>query len=111
MIRVPAHREPTHPGEMLIEEFLIPMGITQKDLADAIHVPCQRINEIINKKRGITPSTALRLAKFFGLSEDFWMNTQQRCDLYKAKKIEEKDLTNIKPFSQHRDPKKIQPSN
>lgn len=99
MIRVPTHREPTHPGEMLIEEFLGPMGITQKDLADSIHVPYQRINEIINKKRGITASTALRLAKFFGVSEDFWMNLQLRCDLYKAKQTEEKTLKDIKPYS------------
>lgn len=99
MVRVPTHREPTHPGEMLIQEFLIPMGITQKDLADSINVPYQRINEIINKKRGITPSTALRLAKFFGLSEDFWMNIQLRCDLYKTKKSEERDLQSITPFS------------
>ncbi len=98
MVRVPTHREPTHPGEMLIEEFLVPMGISQKDLADSIHVPYQRINEIINKKRGITPSTALRLAKFFGLSEDFWMNIQLRCDLYATKKAEEKDLKSITPF-------------
>ena len=60
MIRIPTHREPTHPGEMLREEFLIPMAISQKKLADAIHVPYQRINELINQKRGITPSTALR---------------------------------------------------
>jgi addiction module HigA family antidote len=108
MVRVPTHREPTHPGEMLIEEFLIPMGITQKDLADSIHVPYQRINEIINKKRGITPSTALRLAKFFGLSEDFWMNIQQRCDLYKVRMTEETDLKTIKPFknNKYRNPKK-----
>ncbi len=99
MIRVPTHREPTHPGEMLIEEFLGPMGITQKDLADSIQVPYQRINEIINKKRGITPSTALRLAKFFDMTEDFWMNVQLRCDLYKAKQNEEKTLKSIKPFS------------
>jgi len=98
MVRVPTHREPTHPGEMLIEDFLVPMGISQKDLADSIHVPYQRINEIINKKRGITPSTALRLAKFFGLSEDFWMNIQLRCDLYATKKAEEKDLKSITPF-------------
>ena len=65
MVRIPTHREPTHPGEMLLEEFLAPMGITQRELADSIHVPYQRINEIINKRRGITPSTALRLAKFF----------------------------------------------
>jgi addiction module HigA family antidote len=64
MVRVPTNREPTHPGEMLIEEFLVPMNISQRELADSIHVPYQRINEIINKRRGITPSTALRLAKF-----------------------------------------------
>ncbi|MCI5211338.1 MAG: addiction module antidote protein, HigA family, partial [Candidatus Electrothrix sp. ATG2] len=64
MIRIPTHRTPTHPGEMLLEEFLRPMEITQRDLADAIHVPYQRINQIVNGERGITPSTALRLAKF-----------------------------------------------
>lgn len=98
MVRVPTHREPTHPGEMLIEEFLTPMGITQKELANSIHVPYQRINEIINKKRGITPSTALRLAKFFGMSEDFWMNIQLRWDLSKAKRAEEEELKTIRPF-------------
>lgn len=59
MIRIPTHRAPTHPGEMLLEEFLKPMGLTQRELADAIHVPYQRINEIINGRRGITLSTAL----------------------------------------------------
>ncbi len=59
MVRIPTNREPTHPGEMLLEEFLEPMGITQRQLADAIHVPYQRVNELVNKKRGITPSTAL----------------------------------------------------
>ncbi|MEO0887936.1 MAG: HigA family addiction module antitoxin, partial [Cyanobacteria bacterium J06648_10] len=61
MIRMPTHRSPTHPGEMLLEEFLIPMSITQRTLADAIQVPYQRIDEIVNGRRGITPSTALRL--------------------------------------------------
>lgn len=98
MVRIPTHRAPTHPGEMLIEEFLIPMGITQKELAKSIHVPYQRINEIINKKRGITPSTALRLAKFLGMSEDFWMNLQLRWDLYGAKQAEAKELKSIRPF-------------
>lgn len=98
MIRIPTNREPTHPGEMLLEDFLIPMGITQKELAKAIHVPYQRVNEIINKKRGITPSTALRLAKFFGVSEEFWINLQLRCDLYKAKQIESKELKTIRPI-------------
>lgn len=98
MVRVPTHREPTHPGEMLIEEFLSPMGITQKELAISIHVPYQRINEIINGKRGVTPSTSLRLAKFFGMSEDFWMNIQLRWDLYKTRQSEEKELKTIKTF-------------
>ncbi|MFQ5672389.1 MAG: HigA family addiction module antitoxin [Nitrospinales bacterium] len=98
MVRVPTHREPTHPGEMLLEEFLVPMGITQRELSDEIHVPYQRVNEIVNKRRGITPSTALRLAKFFGVSEDFWMSLQLRWDLYKAKRVETRELKTIKTF-------------
>ena len=98
MVRIPTHREPIHPGEMLLEEFLKPMGITQRQLSDAIKVPYQRINEIINGKRGITPSTALRLAKYFGTSEDFWLNLQLRCDLYKAIKKEKEILKGIKPL-------------
>jgi addiction module HigA family antidote len=99
MVRIPKFRKPTHPGEMLLEEFLIPMSITQRELSVAIHVPYQRINEIINGKRGITPSTALRLAKFFGMSEDFWMNLQLRWELYHSKRAEEKELKSIKPYS------------
>ncbi|MHB1403861.1 MAG: HigA family addiction module antitoxin [Thiobacillus sp.] len=98
MVRIPTHREPTHPGEMLLEEFLEPMGITQRELATAIHVPYQRVNEIVNKRRGITPSTALRLAKFFGMTEDFWMNLQLRWDLYKARQNEAKELGSIRPL-------------
>ena len=98
MVRVPTHREPTHPGEMLIEEFLTPMGLTQRELANSIHVPYQRINEIINKRRGITPSTALRLGKFFGNTPGFWMNLQLRWDLYKAQQVEAQQLENIEPY-------------
>ena len=87
-MRIPTHREPTHAGEMLKHEFLVPMHITQKQLADAIHVPYQRVNELINKKRGMTPSTALRLAKFFGTSVDFWLNIQIRWDVFKAQQSE-----------------------
>ena len=97
MIRIPTHRAPTHPGEMLLEEFLTPLAITQRQLADAIHVPYQRINEIINGRRGVTPSTALRLALFFGNSAEFWMNLQQRRDLYHTRKTEDKILKLIKP--------------
>ena len=75
MVRIPTHRQPTHPGEMLLEEFLTPMGITQQELANAIHVPYQRIKEIVRGRRGVTPSTALRLAKFFGVSADFWLKS------------------------------------
>ena len=101
MIRIPTHRTPTHPGEMLLEEFLKPMGITQRELANAINVPYQRVNEIINGKRGITPSTALRLARVFRVSADFWMNIQLRWDLYFAKKSESHALKSIKPLSIH----------
>jgi len=73
MVRIPTHRAPTHPGEMLLEEFLKPMNITQRELADLVQVPYQRINETINGKRGITPSTAVRLAKAFEMSEAFWL--------------------------------------
>ncbi len=100
MIRIPTNREPTHPGEMLREEFLIPMNISQRDLADAIHVPYQRVNELVNKKRGITPSTALRLAKFFGMSADFWLNMQMRWELFKAKNAEEGELNSIQDYQQ-----------
>ena len=99
-MRIPTNREPTHPGEMLREEFLLPMKITQRELADAIHVPYQRINELVNKKRGVTPSTALRLSKFFGVSPDFWLNLQMRSELFKAQNVEQKDLESIQDYQQ-----------
>lgn len=98
MIRVPTHRTPTHPGEMLLEEFLIPMGLTQQDLANAIRVPYQRVNELINGRRGMTTSTALRLEKFFGMSASFWLNLQLRWDLYFAQEKEKQDLEMIEPY-------------
>ena len=98
MTRIPTNREPTHPGEMLVEEFLAPMNITQRDLAKAIHVPYQRVNELVNRKRGVSPSTALRLARFFGVSPDFWLNLQTRWDLYKAQEKEHAELDAIEDF-------------
>jgi len=98
MIRVPTHRAPTHPGEMLLEEFLIPMGLTQQDLANAIRVPYQRVNELINGRRGMTPSTALRLERFFGMSASFWLNLQLRWDLYFAQEKEKNELDVIEPY-------------
>jgi len=95
MIRVPTDREPTHPGEMLLAEFLEPLGLTQRDLANAIHVPYQRVNELINRRRGVTPGTALRLAKYFGNSPDFWMLLQFRWDLWRAMRTEAEVLEPI----------------
>ncbi len=97
-MRVPKHREPTHPGTMLLEEFLLPMQLTQRELAEAIHVPYQRVNELVNRKRGVTPSTALRLARYFGMSPDFWMNLQLRWELYRARELEGGELTRIEPL-------------
>jgi addiction module HigA family antidote len=99
MVRIPSHRPPTHPGEMLLEEFLNPLNLTQRQLADGIDVPFQRINEIVNARRGVSPSTALRLAKFFNMSPDFWLNLQQRWDLYHAQLHEAQALDNIKPHA------------
>jgi len=96
MVRIPTNRAPTHPGEMLLEEFLIPMSLTQRELADGIRVPYQRVNELINGRRGLTPATALRLAKFFGTSADLWMNLQLRWDLFHAQAAEAADLSQIK---------------
>lgn len=98
MIRVPTDRTPTHPGEMLVEEFLKPMDLTQRELAEAIHVPYQRVNEIVNGKRGMTPSTALRLEKYLGMSASFWLNLQLRWDLYFAQRAEADELAAITPY-------------
>jgi addiction module HigA family antidote len=76
---------PIHPGEILWEEFLKPMGISQYRLARDISVPARRINEIIHGKRGISADTALRLSSYFGLSERFWINLQARYDLEREK--------------------------
>ena len=82
---------------MLLKEFLKPLGITQRELADRIHVPYQRVNELVNKRRGITPSTALRLGLAFGNSPSFWMNLQLRWDLFRAQQTEAAELQSIRP--------------
>ena len=76
---------PIHPGEILAEEFLKPLGISQYRLANDLSVPPRRINEIILGKRSVTPDTALRLSRYFGLSEQFWINLQMRYDLENEK--------------------------
>ena len=82
---------------MLREEFLVPLGLTQRDLADAIHVPYQRVNELVRGKRGVTPSTAMRLSKFLGTSVGFWMNMQLRWELYHAQRAEAEQIEDIRP--------------
>jgi addiction module HigA family antidote len=87
---------------MLLEEFLKPLGLTQRELADAIDVPFQRINEIVNQRRGVTPSTAVRLGQFFGMSSEFWMNLQTGWDLYHAQKSDAAVLKRIRPYQKSR---------
>ncbi len=86
-----------HPGEILREEFLRPMKISVYRLAKEIHVPAPRVNDIVLEKRGITANTAVRLARFFGTSEQFWMNLQASYDVRKAKTELAKELGKIKP--------------
>ena len=84
MHRSPTHRAPTHPGEMLALEFLAPLNMTQVELAERIGVPFQRVNQIVRRKRSVTPDTALRLARLFGTTAEFWLNLQQAWDLYET---------------------------
>ncbi len=83
-MRLPKERPPTHPGEMLLEEFLKPLNMTQKELAERAHISYPRVNELIHGKRGVTPDTALRLSKLFGTTAEFWLNGQLAWDLWHA---------------------------
>jgi addiction module HigA family antidote len=86
---------PVHPGEILLEEFLKPMNISQYRLAESICVPARRINEIVLKKRGITADTALRLSRFFGNSAQFWMNLQTRYELESARDLSATSIDSV----------------
>ncbi|MEM6645832.1 MAG: HigA family addiction module antitoxin [Bacteroidota bacterium] len=99
MIRIPTHRLPIHPGEILQEEFLKPMALTQRELAKAIRVSYQRVNELVNGRRGVTASTALRLGRYFGVSAGYWMNMQLRWDLYHAQVEESEELAHIQQYA------------
>jgi antitoxin HigA-1 len=81
---IPRHRSPTHPGEILLHEFLFPMNLSQVELAEKIKVPIQRINTLVNGKRGVTAETAILLGRQLGTSPEFWMNLQTSWDLYFA---------------------------
>ena len=83
---IPSHRPPTRPGEILLEEFLKPKGMTQVELAAKMSIPLNRLNQVIRGKRSISADTALRLAKVLKTTPEFWMNLQMACDLYEAKR-------------------------
>jgi antitoxin HigA-1 len=100
-VRIPSDRAPTPPGEMLLEEFIKPLGLTQAKLAERIGVSYVRLNAIVNGRRGVTPSTALRLARAFGTTPQFWLNGQLALDLYQASHDEDelRQLERIEPLS------------
>lgn len=83
---IPKNRPPTHPGEILLKEFLDPLGMSQLALARRLRIPIQRINTLVNGKRGVTAETAILLAHQFRTTPEFWMNLQAACDLYEASK-------------------------
>jgi antitoxin HigA-1 len=86
-----------HPGEIVVEEFLKPMQLSAYALAKALHMPQQAVNEIVRRKRGISPDTALRLSKYFGTTAEFWMNLQASYELAKAARKSAAALKKIKP--------------
>ena len=98
--RLPSHRAPTHPGEMLLEEFLAPLGISQSRFAIRLGVSYPRLNEVIRGKRGVTTDTALRLARVLGTSAAFWLGLQQDWDLWHAMRSDSaEDIAKLEPLS------------
>lgn len=95
---IPDGGPPTSPGEMLLEEFLKPLGISQRQLARDIRLPYRQVNEIVNERRAVTPAIALRLTRYIGMSVGFWMNLQLAWDLYHAAQGEAETLSEIQPF-------------
>jgi antitoxin HigA-1 len=91
-------RRPTHPGEMLREDFLPDYGLTVSSLAEAIGVSRQSINEILRERRSVSPEMALRLARLFGNSPEFWLNAQQAVDLWEAAQLIKSDVARIQPL-------------
>ena len=95
---IPTHREPVHPGEMLLEEFMKPLGLTPQDLAAALFVPYPEIAELVNRQRGLTTELALRLARYFRTSVGFWLNGQREWEIYHAQRAEAAALARIQPL-------------
>ena len=101
--KLPRNRPPTHPGEMLFEEFIKPLDLTQVELARRLEVSYPRLNELIKGKRSVTPDTALRLSRVLGMSADFWLGLQQDWDLWQAMNSREaKRINRLKPISMAR---------
>lgn len=97
---LPRNRRPTHPGEILKHEFMESMGLTQQQLAEAVGTTRVRINEIVRGKRGVTPDTAFRLARYFGTTAEFWLNLQRNIDMWDTLKSHQTDYDRIKPFDE-----------
>jgi len=92
-------RKPTHPGEILKEEFLYPLGISQTQLAEAIGTTFRTVNEIINERRNLSSEMAVKLAKYFGTSIELWLNLQNQYDIYRISKSKSRQLKRIKPYA------------
>ncbi len=102
--RLPRNRPPTHPGEMLFEEFIKPLGLTQTELARRLGVSYPRLNEIVKGRRSVTPDTALRLSRVLGMSADFWLGLQMDWDLWHVvKSPEAKQISLLRPISESED--------
>ena len=95
---LPTHQPPTHPGEMLLEEFLKPLGVSQSAFASRLGVSFPRLNEVIRGKRSVTPDTALRLARVTWMSADFWLGLQQDWDLWHAMRSTKSALDELEPL-------------
>ena len=91
-------REPTHPGEILLEEFLNPLGITQSALARNLHTSFRAVNELVNGKRGITTEMALKLARYFGTTPQLWLNLQNSYDLYRIGRKKAEEIEAVKRY-------------
>lgn len=97
-MRLPTHRPPTHPGEMLLEEFIKPLELTQIEFAKRLGISRVRLSEILRQRRGVTPDTALRLEKVLGMSADFWLGLQMAWDLWHAIQASADDLDKLEPL-------------
>ena len=91
-------RKPTHPGEILREDFLKPLGLSQSKLAKVLGVTFRTINEIVNERRNLSPEMAVKFARYFGTSEEVWLNLQNRHDIHRVKTRDKKMLVRIKPL-------------